>query len=324
MKTSFLPRLINGQTGDPALFVDLLHEKRALLFDCGTLTSLSPAEVLRTTDVFITHAHIDHFVGFDFLLRLHLGRGKRVRIYGPPGIIQCVRGKLSGYTWNLVKHQRLVFEVREFDGQRMKICEFLCRYRFRPSKIRQMPESDVLLEDDIVTVRARLLDHRTACLAFVVNERDFYNVDPVELKATGKRPGPWLNELKHWVRQGRVSTDPIIIDDQPHSAAELADKLLIMTRGKTVAYVADVQGNLENNKAIIELVEGADYFFCEGGFLHQDLERAHETFHLTARQAGELARQAKVKRLVVFHFSPKYEGQFEELNEEAQRAFNGE
>ena len=43
MKTSFLPRLVNGQTGDPALFVDILREKRALLFDCGTLTNLSPS-----------------------------------------------------------------------------------------------------------------------------------------------------------------------------------------------------------------------------------------------------------------------------------------
>ena len=320
MKTSFLPKLVNGQKGDPALFVDLLRQKRALLFDCGSLTALAPAEILRVSDVFVSHAHIDHFIGFEHLLRLHLGRGRRVRVYGPPGITRCVQGKLMGYTWNLVKRQRLVFEVREWDGEQVSVTEFLCRTRFRRSDSRRLPKSEFLFNDELVSVRGAVLDHRTPSLAFSVAESDFYNIDPVQLDSTGLRPGPWLNELKGWVRKGRAQAKTISIDGQDWDAAPLADKLLIITRGRKLTYVADALGNAENSGKIVELARAVDLLYCEGAFLHEDLARAQETYHLTAQQAGELARSAGVKRLVVFHFSPKYEGRFAELNAEAKAA----
>ncbi len=321
MKTSLLPRLVNGQTGDPALFVDLLREKRALLFDCGTLTSLSASEVMRVSDVFITHAHIDHFIGFDHLLRLQLGRGKRVRLYGPPGITACVRGRLAGYTWNLVKRQRLVFEVREFDGHRSSLTQFPCRERFRQGETRLLSPSDIIWQDELVTVCCAALDHRTTSLAFSVVERNFLNVNPVKLESCGLRPGPWLNELKSWARRGREPARKILVGGKPRSASELAD-LLIETRGRKLAYVADALGSDENSKKITSLSSDADVLFCEGAFLHQDLPRAQETFHLTARQAGELARRAGARRLIPFHFSPKYEGRFAELEDEACTAFS--
>jgi ribonuclease Z len=324
MKTSFLPRLVNGQTGDPALFVDILREKRALLFDCGTLTNLSPPEILRITDIFITHAHIDHFIGFDHLLRLHMGRGKRIRVYGPKGIIACVRGKLSGYTWNLVRRQRLVFEVREWDGSRLRASEFWCRNRFRQGGSKLLDKPEFLFEDEMVQVKATILDHKIPSLGFSVGEREFYNIDPVKLEAMGKQPGPWLNELKRWARRGRDPSTSIPVDGQQQNAAELAEKLLIVTPGRTLVYVADVRGSQDNQEKIVELSRGADVLFCEGAFLHEDKERADETYHLTAREAGELARRAEVGRLVVFHFSPKYEGRFAELEQEALQAHRGE
>jgi ribonuclease Z len=323
LKTSFLPRLVNGQAGDPALFVDVLREKRALLLDCGTLDALAPSELLRVTDVFVSHAHIDHFIGFDHLLRLHLGRGRRVRVFGPPGITGCIRGKLSGYTWNLVQRQRLVFEVHEWDGARQTVTEFLCRHKFRRSEARLLPASDLLFEDELIAVRAVALDHKIPSLAFAVRERDFYNIDPVALAAMGLRPGRWLNELKTWVRRGRNPAERILVEGAPADPAELAARLMVITPGRCIAYVADAIGSAGNVAAITALANQADLLFCEGAFLHEDLERAGETFHLTARQAGEIARQAGVKRLVVFHFSPKYEGRFPELEEEARVAFLG-
>ncbi len=322
MKTAFLPRLVNGQVGDPVLFVDILRQKRALLFDCGTLHALSPPEILRVTDVFVSHAHIDHFIGFDHLLRLHLGRGRRVRIYGPTGIIGCVRGKLAGYTWNLVQHQRLVFEVREYDGQHTQVTEFLCHRRFKPSEHQQLPDTDSIWRDELITVRATVLDHRTPCLAYSVVEHDFYNVDPVQLETLGLRPGPWLNRLKEAVRTGQLAGVTYEIEGRLFEAQNLAEQLLIITRGQRLAYVTDALGSPENLARIAQLANQADLLFCEGAFLHEDRERASETYHLTARQAGEAARLAGAKRLVIFHFSPKYEGRFSDLEREAESALN--
>src|SRR5262249_9024547 len=102
MASRFDPHLVNDPFGDPAVYVDLKFERRALLFDLGDISVLSPRKLLRVSDVFITHPHMDHFVGFDHLLRFVLGRDKVVRLYGPAGLIDAIEAKLRAYTWNLV------------------------------------------------------------------------------------------------------------------------------------------------------------------------------------------------------------------------------
>jgi ribonuclease Z len=57
--------------------------------------------------------------------------------------------------------------------------------------------------------------------------------------------------------------------------------------------------------------------------LDVDAEKARDRYHLTARQAGLMARKAHVRELVVFHFSPRYTGQGEVLEREAMEAFQG-
>ncbi len=74
MKPGFHHRLINSYFEDPCLYVRVLREKRAVLFDIGDIRALSTAELYKITDVFVTHTHIDHFIGFDVLLRVILRR----------------------------------------------------------------------------------------------------------------------------------------------------------------------------------------------------------------------------------------------------------
>jgi ribonuclease Z len=74
---------------------------------------------------------------------------------------------------------------------------------------------------------------------------------------------------------------------------------------------------------VLELARDADHFYCEAAFLERDADHAERKFHLTARQAGTLARLAGARRLHIFHFSPKYEREEALLWTEAERAHRG-
>ena len=76
MKPNFLPKLINDPLGDPGMMVEFLYERRALQFDLGDLSGIPNSELLKISHVFVSHTHIDHFIGFDRLLRVVFGREK--------------------------------------------------------------------------------------------------------------------------------------------------------------------------------------------------------------------------------------------------------
>jgi ribonuclease Z len=101
----------------------------------------------------------------------------------------------------------------------------------------------------------------------------------------------------------------------------LRDCLVKETLGQKIAYVVDTLYSRENAARVAELAHDADLFFCESPFLDADEDQATRRYHLTARQAGLLGRAAGAKKLVVFHFSPRYSGQAECLYREAQDVF---
>lgn len=82
--------------------------------------------------------------------------------------------------------------------------------------------------------------------------------------------------------------------------------------------MVDVRYDDENEAKIVELAHDADVFYCEAPYLDRDADKARERYHLTARQAGLMAGKAAARNLVVFHLSPRYTGQGEEIVNEAR------
>ena len=335
MSRRFDPHLINVPFGDPGVYVDLVFERRALLFDLGDLSPLSPRKLLRISDAFVTHRHMDHFVGFDGLLRCLFGRDKTVNIYGPAGMIDAVEHKLKAYSWNLIAgyEGNPVFRVTEVDEiGRLATASFPGRTGFeREGQSQSTSEGGLLLREPSFEVRCAVLDHGIPTLAFALQERAHINVWRNKLQATGLKVGPWLSVFKTAILRGDPDNTAIEVawadrsNDKPRTMPlrTLKNDILRITAGRKIAYVVDAPFTPENKAKIVALAKDADILFIEAAFLHADAAAAADRGHLTARQAGSLARLAGAKRLVTLHYSPRYQGQGGQLAREAELAFSG-
>ena len=332
MRPIFRPELVNDPFGDPGLYVDFKFEKRALLFDLGDITALPPKKILRISDVFVSHTHMDHFFGFDRLLRICLGRHTSMRFYGPPGFAAQVGHKLAGYTWNLVEnyHGDFVVDVWEVDsgwnacGTRLR-----CHNRFQCEPLEARCCHDgVLLDEPAFRVRAAFLDHGTACLGFAIEEKTHVNVWKNRLAELGLEVGPWLNVLKDGVRRNAPDATPVRAwwrdregeHERVFPLGELKAAVLQLVPGAKICYVTDVAFHQDNAKRIAALAANAAQLFIECVFLDEDADHAARKHHLTARQAGSIAREAGARLVIPFHFSPRYTGREAELRGEIEAA----
>ncbi len=334
MKPIFHAAPVNPPFEDPSVFVRVMHEKRALLFDCGDLRRLDAGRIADITDVFITHMHVDHFIGFDLLLRTLLHREKPLRVYGPSGIIACVEGRLRGYTWNLIRDYPLSVEVTEVRGNSTHRARFSAPEGFARIDGKPEPFHGVVLEEPLLSVSALRLSHQIPSLGYHLKEAFHINIRKDAIEELGLAVGPWLSGLKESVRAAAVSAD------SPQAAlARVAEtgvmaegrmlggdgilRIALISRGQKMSYIMDTSPAEEHIAAIIEFVRGSDELFCEAYFLEEDADRARERHHLTAALAGRIAREAGVAQLSVLHFSPKYRGREHEIYQEAGVAGHG-
>lgn len=336
MRPIFQAKLVNGVWGDPGACIDLKFQRRALLFDIGDVQALSTRVLLRVSDVFVSHTHMDHFAGFDHLLRVCLGRDTGVRLYGPAPFISKVEHKLAAYTWNLVQNYTVDFiiEAHELrpDGSVTR-ARFRSREQFRREPLPDTVAHDgVLLEDEQFRVRTiRLVHHDITSLAFRFEEGTHINVWKNRLEERGLPTGPWLTELKKQARAGAPDDTPINIRwrtrdgsrEQAFSLGELKRDVLEFVPGQKVCYVTDVGWLPENRSRLIEFVAAADLLYIEAVFLEADEDLAARKSHLTTAQAGTIARSAAVKEAEPFHFSSRYHDNAAPHRAEFLRAWRG-
>ncbi|MDF1593257.1 MAG: ribonuclease Z [Desulfobacterales bacterium] len=331
MRPSFHPRLINGPFDDPGLYIPFVFENRAVLFDLGDIHALSPRNILKISHVFVTHTHMDHFIGFDRLLRLFLGRDKILYIYGPQGLLKNVEGKLAGYSWNLVKDytNRFILNVTEVRPDLFISKRYVCQDGFiatRPAL--KSPFSGALMTEPAATVSTVMLDHSLPCLGFSIKEQFHVNIIKDRVLSLGLEIGPWLKSFKAALYDQVDPESEFVITVDPEKEVQktfmlddLSAKIATITPGQKITYIADAGMDDANEKKMVDFAHGADHLFIEAAFLEKDRELAMKKCHLTARQAGTIAARAGVKQFTIFHFSPRYTGQEHLLQQEAREAF---
>ena len=167
-------------------------------------------------------------------------------------------------------------------------------------------EPTLVYEDRSLTVTTIPLRHRMPTCGFLFAEKprpnhiiremiDFYQIPVYELNRI-KNGADYVTPDGETIPNSRL-TRP---SDPPRSYAYCSDTLPLAS--------------------VVEQVRGVDLLFHEATFVEEDAARAKETYHTTASQAASIAREAGVKRLLVGHFSARYDNE-ELLLEQARAVF---
>jgi ribonuclease Z len=252
-----------------------------ILFDCGEGTQR------QLTLAGLSHLKIDAI----FLTHIHADH-----ILGLGGIIQTQAffGKSD---------ELLIFAPREVK----RYVDFYTKwegigYPF-PIKFIEVKEGLIHENSDYV-MNAFRVEHACLTYGFVFEEKKEVNLDQKKLDRFGLS-GPICKELKE---KGVVEFEGKTI--------HLYDVMLPKKRGIRVAYCVDSAPC----NSIIENAKNADLLICEGMYAEDLEDKAHEYFHMTAKDAGRIAKKAKVKRLALTHFSQRYEDE-KVLEKEAKTIF---
>ncbi len=312
--------LVNGVFGDPLLHLRLRHQRRSLLFDLGDGARLPARVAHQVTDVFISHAHMDHIGGFLWLLRSRIGEFPPCRVYGPPGLAQHIEGFLQGILWDRVAQRGPCFDVTELHTERVQRIRLQAGRPGREVLAEEDVNQGVLLDEPGFRVRATMLDHHTPVVAYAFEPIKEINIRKDRLEARGLAPGPWLAELKRLLLADVNQAWIRLPDGSEASADTLAADLAIVSPGKKLVYGTDLADTLDNRQGLEALARYAHTFFCEASFIEVDADQARRTGHLTARACGEIATAAEVARLVPFHFSRRYANMPHQIYDEVKAA----
>lgn len=258
------------------------------MIDCGEGTQVQMRRLRikfsRLNHIFISHLHGDHCFGLPGLISTlgMLGRNGELVIHGP----------------------------KEVETYMRPILELFCKgapYEVRFNSI-DPTKHELVMEDRSLKVYSIPLTHRIPCCGYLFEEKpkeahiiremtDFYNV-PVRMMQELKRGADFITEDGEVIPNSRLT--------RPAAPA------------KRYAYCSDTAFN----PSIVPIIDGVDLLYHEATFAEKDAARAKETFHSTAREAAKIAKMAKAKRLLIGHYSARYE-EVSQLKMEADEIFEG-
>jgi ribonuclease Z len=315
-------RLVNGSTGDPVLFIDYPGKDDAFLFDAGEIGGLDMKRLGDLEAVFITHHHIDHFVGFDRIVRANLDRDKTLHVFGPEGTIAKVYDRIKSYEFMYFPFQQIVVDVHEILPGKERSARLECSRRFpRPEVVEKDWSGPIIYENADLVVEAAPTDHTVAGLAYALVEKGGYHPDPAKLADGVLKAGPWVSQALTLLRADASPETVLEIEGGRFRLGVLAEQYFSTSRGARVAYVTDTAWSDAVKPGLLRLANRAYRLYCDSYYSVAQASRAAQFRHMTATYAAELARQAKVEQLILMHFAPRYEGRYETLVEEARVIF---
>lgn len=318
------PYLLNPENQDTVLYLSVPQRSEVFLFDLGYCYRLKGRDILKISRIFISHTHVDHFAGFDHILRICLDMDKTISIYGPPGFIDNVRGKLSSYSWNLKEGIKLSYHVYEIHEDKLLSILLRGNQGFRnenPPEISPRKPEDPIFTDGEITLRTVTLDHLMPVLAYRISACADHNVNKEKMAEMDLKPGRWVGEMKRRAGTEVAPWETIDTGAGEYPLQELTDRLIITTPGTEIVYLVDTIFNHETAEKIKRFVKNADILFCETSFLDSEKTLAEKYYHMTALQAGEIARDGNVGKLHPIHFSKRYERNYGVIYNEARTLF---
>jgi len=262
-------------------------QNRHFLVDCGEGAQMQlmkfQANLHRINHIFVSHLHGDHYLGLIGLLSsMHLlGRKDELHIYGPP-------------------------PLRELIDQHLLHSQTVLRYplHFHPTQDQQRA---VLLETEHLQVTSFPLDHRIPCTGFRFDEKPrLPSIDRAKAEAAGV-PVAYFGRIK----QGQDYTAP------DHTVHRWQDLTSPPAPPRSYAYCSDTI----RTDLYLPYIQQVGLLYHEATFLHEMLDRAEETYHTTALQAGQIAAEAGARKLLIGHYSARYKD-LKPLLEESRTAFS--
>ena len=309
------PAFFGGLLDDPLLFLRIRPLKRALLFDCGQIAHLAKRVIKPIDTVFITHAHMDHIMGIPTLVRHHHASPRPLDIFGPPGIAERVQHLLLGYDWNLCEPNWFSIRVHEIRAESIVHYSFSGPEEFARRFDGEEPRCGrEIWSCRYVAVEAELLDHKIPVLAFRIQERPHFAVDPLLLAQQGLLPGDWIRDLKSRVWKGEQEVRVALVR---RYGSEVREEEAVDPHGlyagikavlpcASLGYLTDVGWTSENRAKIGPFLNGVTLLCSECTFLAADVDKARASCHLCTEDVNELAISLAPRFLLLMHLSKSY------------------
>lgn len=308
MKSNYTIRRLNSPFDDSGIFVRNVYMKKALLFDCGRLGNINNSEINDISHVFISHTHIDHFSGFDRFLRTALLSGNAFTFFGPKGFINNMKGKLAGYTWNLIYDYDISFIAIELSEQGMKGAVFAAKNGFKEENF-TVDKRCLILNDDFY-LEYEFFDHGITSVGYRVKEPKRISINKDKMEKYGFKKGSWIKLLKNALLNNS-SNDIINVDTvsgmKQYYINELAEMLAEYPVCQDITYITDTAPSFSNYKKAVKLAKDSHILLIESVFMNNDVIHAIEKKHLSIGLSKAVYKNSNSDLVSFGHFAPKYD-----------------